>query len=86
MLWRWPWRQHLEVFVLSSGKRQRPEGKLGVEREIHAKIPRCHGLSGRMLSISTFLARLYRRLVIRYLEYDLRERKSARSISREHKA
>jgi hypothetical protein len=30
-----PGGQHLEVFVLPNDKRQRPEGKLGVERELH---------------------------------------------------
>jgi hypothetical protein len=61
MLWRWPWPwgQHLEVSVLPHGKRQRPEGKLGVERELHIESPRCHGLPGWILSASPYLARLY---------------------------
>jgi hypothetical protein len=42
--------QHLEVFILPNGKRQRPEGKLGAERELHVKSPRCHGLFGQILS------------------------------------
>jgi hypothetical protein len=67
MLWRCPWRQHLEVFVLSSDERQRPEGKLGAMRKLHVETPRCHGLSERILSVSPFLARLYRCLVVRYL-------------------
>ncbi len=52
MLWRWAWGQHVEVSVLSSGKRQRPEGKLGAERELHIKIPKCNGLPGRILTAS----------------------------------
>jgi hypothetical protein len=68
MLWRWPWGQHLEVSVLSGGKRQRPEGKPGAERELHVKTPRCHGLPGWILSVSPYLARLCRRYVIRYLD------------------
>jgi hypothetical protein len=68
MLCRWPWGQHLEVFVLPNGKRQRPEGKLGAEWELHVKSPMCHGLPGWILSASPFLARLCRRLVVRYLE------------------
>jgi hypothetical protein len=68
MLWRWPWGQHLEVSVLSSGKRLRPEGKLGAERELHVETPRCHGLSGRILSACPYLARLCRRRVIKYLD------------------
>jgi hypothetical protein len=81
MLWSWPWGQHLEVSVLSSGKRQRPEGKLGAERELHVKTPKCHGLSGRILSASPFLTRLCQRLVIRYLDYDQEKRDDVRSIS-----
>jgi hypothetical protein len=68
MLWCWPWGQHLEVSVLSSGKHQRPEGKLGVKREIHVEIPRCHGLPGRILNASPFLARICQCLVVRYLD------------------
>jgi hypothetical protein len=37
------------------------------------------------LHASPYLARLCRHLVIKYLEYDRRERKSVRSISCEHK-
>jgi hypothetical protein len=59
--------QHLEVFVLSSDERQRPEGKLGAERKLHVETSRCHGLSGRILSVFPFLARLCLRCVIRYL-------------------
>jgi hypothetical protein len=66
MLWRWPWGQHLEVSVLPSGKRQRSEGKLGAERELHVESSRCHGLLGWILSSSPYLARLYRRRVVRY--------------------
>jgi hypothetical protein len=60
--------QHLEVSVAPNGKRQGPEGKLGAERELHVKIPKCHGLFGRILSASPFLTRLCRRHVVRYLE------------------
>jgi hypothetical protein len=41
MLWRLPWGQHLEVSILPSSKRQRPEGKLGAERELHVESPWC---------------------------------------------
>jgi hypothetical protein len=68
MLWRYPWGQHLEVSVLSSDERQRPEGKLGAARKLHIKTLRCHGLPRRILSASPFLARLCRRRVIRYLD------------------
>jgi hypothetical protein len=37
MLWRCPWGQHLEVSVLSSDERQRPEGKLGAARKLHVE-------------------------------------------------
>jgi hypothetical protein len=67
MLWRWPWGQHLEVSLLSSDKRQRSEGKLGAERELHVEILRYHGLRGQILSAPPFLARLCRRHVVRYL-------------------
>jgi hypothetical protein len=60
-----PGGQHLEVSVLLNGKRQRPKGKLGAERELHVKSSRCHGLPGRILSASPYLARLCRRRVIR---------------------
>jgi hypothetical protein len=72
--------QHLEVFVLSGGKRQRPEGKLGAERELHVETARCHGLPGRILTASPFLARLCRRLVVRYLDYDREKCDDERSI------
>jgi hypothetical protein len=68
MLWHWPWGQHLEVSVLSSGERQRPEGKLGAKGELHVETSRCHGLSGWILSNFPFLARLCRRRVVRYLD------------------
>jgi hypothetical protein len=68
MLWHWPWGQHLEVSVLPNGKRQRPEGKLGAERELHVKNLRCHDLPGRILSTFPYLARICRHRVIRYLE------------------
>jgi hypothetical protein len=68
MLWRWPWGQHLEISVLSSGERQRPKGKLGVERELHVKTPSCHGFSGRILSAPRYLACLCQRLVVIYLD------------------
>jgi hypothetical protein len=61
-------RQHLEISILSSGKRQRPEGKLGAERKLHVKIPRCDGLPGWILSDSPFLVRLCQHLVVRYLD------------------
>jgi hypothetical protein len=63
-----PGGQHLEVSVLSSDEHQQPKGKLGAERKLHVKTPRCHGLSGRILSASPFLARLCRRRVVRYLD------------------
>jgi hypothetical protein len=62
MLWRWPWGQHLEVSVLPHGKHQRPEGKLGAERELHVEYPRCYGLPSRILSTLSFLTRLCRRV------------------------
>jgi hypothetical protein len=68
MLWRWPWGRHLEVSVLSSGERQLLKGKLGAEREPHVETLRCHGVSGWILSASPYLARLCRRLVVRYLD------------------
>jgi hypothetical protein len=68
MLCRWPWGQNLEVTVLSSGKCQRPEGKLGAERELYIEIPRCYGLLGRILSAFPFLARLCRCCIVRYLD------------------
>jgi hypothetical protein len=71
MLWHWSWGQHLEVSILSGGKRQRPEYKLGVEMELHVESPRCHGLPGRILSVSPFLARLCRRLVVRYMDLSM---------------
>jgi hypothetical protein len=82
MLWRWPWGHHLEVSVLPNGKRQRPEGKLGAERELHAESIRCHGLSGWILSAFPYLMRPRRRCVIRYLEYDREKRDDARLILR----
>jgi hypothetical protein len=60
--------QHLEVSVLFSDKRQRPERKLGVARKLHVETPRCHGLPGRILSASHYLARLYQCRVVRYLD------------------
>jgi hypothetical protein len=68
MLWCCPWGQHLEVSVLSSDERQRPEGKLGATRKLHVETPRCHGLPGRILSASPYLACLCRCHVIRYLD------------------
>jgi hypothetical protein len=68
MLWHCTWGQHLEVSVLSSDERQRPKGKLGVEKKIHAETPRCYGLPGRILSDSPYLARLCRRRVVIYLD------------------
>jgi hypothetical protein len=50
--------QHLKISVLPNGKRQRPEGKPGAEQELYVESPRCHGLSGRILSASPFLTRL----------------------------
>jgi hypothetical protein len=82
MLWRWPWGQHLDISVLPNSKRQRPEGKLGAERELHVESLRCHGLLGRILSASPFLARLCRRRVVRYLEYDREKRDDVKSILR----
>jgi hypothetical protein len=35
-----PGGQHLEISVLPNGKRQRSEGKMGVERKLHVKSPR----------------------------------------------
>jgi hypothetical protein len=67
MLWRCPWGQHPEVSVLSSDERQRPEGKLGVERKLHVETLRCHGPPERILGSSSFLARLCRRRIVRYL-------------------
>jgi hypothetical protein len=60
--------QHLEVSILSTGERQRPEGKLGAQRELHIETPRCYGLSRRILSTSPFLARLCQCLIVRYLD------------------
>jgi hypothetical protein len=68
MLWRCPWGQHLEVSVLSSDEHQRPEGKLGAVRKLHVETPKFHGISEQILSISPFLAHLYRRLVVGYLD------------------
>jgi hypothetical protein len=82
MLWRRPWGQHLEISVLSSDERQRPEDKLGAERKFHVETPRCHGLLGLILSASPYLARLCRRRVLRYLDYDREKRDDVRSISR----
>jgi hypothetical protein len=82
MLWRWPWGQHLEISVLPNGKRQRSEGKLGAERELHVESSRCHSLPGRILSASPFLTRLCRCRVVRYLEYDQEKRDDVRSILR----
>jgi hypothetical protein len=84
MLWRWPWPwgQHIEVSVLPNGKHQRPEGKLGAERELHVECSRCHGLPGRILSASPYLTRLYQCRVVRYLEYDRKKYDDVRSILR----
>jgi hypothetical protein len=68
MLWRWPWGQHLEISALPNGKRQRLEGKLGAEKELHVESPKCHGLPRQILSADSYLARFCRRHVIRYLE------------------
>jgi hypothetical protein len=46
MLLRWPWGQHLEVSVLPHGKRQRPKGKLGAEKELYVECIRCRGFPG----------------------------------------
>jgi hypothetical protein len=58
MLCRWPWGHHLEVSALPRGKHQRPEGKLGVERELHVESPRCHGLFRQILSALPYMVRL----------------------------
>jgi hypothetical protein len=61
------------------------------EQELHARRkllvvdPRCHKFTRMILSASLYLTRLCRRLIVRYLEYDQRERKLARSSSCEHK-
>jgi hypothetical protein len=57
--------QHLEVSILSSDERQRPKGKLGAARKLHVETPRYHDLPGWILNASPYLARLYRRLVVR---------------------
>jgi hypothetical protein len=81
MLWHWLWGQHLEVSVLPHVERQRPEGKLSVERELYVESPRCHGLTRRILSASPFLTRLCRCRIIRYLEEDREKRDDTKSIS-----
>jgi hypothetical protein len=63
-----PGGQHLEVSVLSSDECQRPEGKLGVAMKLHVETLRCHDLHERILNASPYLARLCRRLIVRYLD------------------
>jgi hypothetical protein len=67
VLWCWPWGQHLQISVFPDGKGQWTEGKLSAARKLDVKQPWCHGLPGRILSASPFLACLWRCHVVRYL-------------------
>jgi hypothetical protein len=78
--------RELKIVVFPCHEWQRSEQESHVRYELFI-VDQCRPEFTRMnLSASCYLARLYRCIVVRYLEYDQREHKSMRSISGEHEA
>jgi hypothetical protein len=76
--------QTIKIGVFSCCEWQRSKQESHVRQELFVVDPWHLEFIRMNLSVPPFLAHLCRRLIVKYLEYDRRERKSMRSISDEH--